>query len=55
MNIASTSCFGYSVLTDEERSLWSILVDIGGGTTDIAIFTDGIIKHTRSYLLQDRI
>ncbi len=36
----------YSVLTDEERSLGVCLVDIGGGTTDIAIFTDGNIKHT---------
>jgi cell division protein FtsA len=36
----------YSVLTDEEKSLGVCLVDIGGGTTDIAIFTDGDIKHT---------
>ena len=37
---------GYSVLTDEERSLGVCLVDIGGGTTDVAIFTEGDIKHT---------
>jgi len=36
----------YSVLTPEEKSLGVCLVDIGGGTTDIAIFTDGDIKHT---------
>ena len=36
----------YSVLTEEEKSLGVCLVDIGGGTTDIAIFTDGDIKHT---------
>ena len=36
----------YSVLTEEERKLGVCLVDIGGGTTDIAIFTDGNIKHT---------
>ena len=36
----------YSVLTNEEKSLGVCLVDIGGGTTDIAIFTDGDIKHT---------
>ncbi|MEO0443755.1 MAG: cell division protein FtsA [Pseudomonadota bacterium] len=36
----------YSVLTDDERELGICLVDIGGGTTDIAIFTDGSIRHT---------
>ena len=36
----------YSVLSEEERSLGVCLVDIGGGTTDVAIFTDGTIKHT---------
>ena len=36
----------YSVLTEEEKALGVCLVDIGGGTTDIAIFTDGDIKHT---------
>ena len=33
-------------MTPEEKSLGVCLVDIGGGTTDIAIFTDGDIKHT---------
>ncbi|HUH37057.1 MAG TPA: cell division protein FtsA, partial [Spongiibacteraceae bacterium] len=36
----------YAVLTDDERELGVCLVDIGGGTTDIAIFTEGAIKHT---------
>jgi len=36
----------YSVLTDDERDLGVCLVDIGGGTTDIAIFTHGAIRHT---------
>ena len=36
----------YSVLTDDERDLGVCLVDIGGGTTDIAVFTDGAIRHT---------
>ena len=35
-----------SVLSDEEREAGVALVDIGGGTTDIAIFHDGIIRHT---------
>ena len=36
----------YSVLSDDEKELGVCLVDIGGGTTDIAIFTDGAIRHT---------
>ena len=35
-----------AVLSDEERDLGVCLVDIGCGTTDIAIFTDGTIKHS---------
>jgi cell division protein FtsA len=35
-----------AVLTDEEKEAGVVLVDIGGGTTDIAIFLDGIIRHT---------
>ena len=35
-----------SVLLDEEKEEGTALVDIGGGTTDIAIFKDGIIRHT---------
>jgi len=36
----------YSVLTDDEKDLGVCLVDIGAGTTDIAVFTDGAIRHT---------
>ena len=36
----------YAVLTEDERQLGVALVDIGGGTSDIAIFTDGSIRHT---------
>jgi cell division protein FtsA len=35
-----------AVLTDDEKELGVCLVDIGGGTTDIAVFTDGAIRHT---------
>lgn len=35
-----------AVLTDDERELGVCLVDIGGGTTDICVFTDGAIRHT---------
>jgi len=35
-----------SVLTEEEKEAGVVLVDIGGGTTDVAIFYDGIIRHT---------
>ncbi len=35
-----------SVLTDDEKELGVCLIDIGGGTTDIAIFVEGAIKHT---------
>ena len=40
--IASAS----AVLSDEEKEAGVALVDIGGGTTDITIFQDGIIRHT---------
>ena len=36
----------YSVLSEDEKELGICLVDIGGGTTDIAIFTDGAIRYT---------
>ncbi|MFO7831581.1 MAG: cell division protein FtsA [Desulfuromonadaceae bacterium] len=35
-----------SVLLPEEKELGVAIVDIGGGTTDLAIFVDGAIKHT---------
>ena len=36
----------YAVLSDDEKDLGVCLVDIGGGTTDIAVFTQGAIRHT---------
>ena len=35
-----------AVLTEDEKELGICLVDTGGGTTDVAVFTDGAIKHT---------
>jgi len=35
-----------AVLTSEEKELGVALVDMGGGTTDIALFHDGAVKHT---------
>jgi cell division protein FtsA len=37
---------GESVLTDEEKELGTALLDLGGGTSDLAIFCDKNIKHT---------
>jgi len=36
----------YAVLDEDEKELGVCMVDIGGGTTDIAVFTDGAIRHT---------
>jgi len=36
----------HGVLTDDEKDLGVCLVDIGGGTTDIAVFVRGAIRHT---------
>ena len=36
----------YAVLSDEEKDLGVALLDLGGGTTDIAVFYDGSIRHT---------
>ncbi len=36
----------YAVLSEDEKELGVCLIDVGGGTTDIAIFTDGAIRHT---------
>ena len=35
-----------AVLSDDERELGVCLLDIGGGTTDLAVFTHGAIRHT---------
>jgi cell division protein FtsA len=37
---------GYAVLSEDEKDLGVCLVDMGGGTTDIAVFTEGSIRHT---------
>jgi cell division protein FtsA len=37
---------GMAVLTDDEKDVGVCLVDMGGGTTDIAVFTQGAIRHT---------
>jgi len=36
----------YAVLTEEEREAGVALIDIGGGTTDLTIFHDGILRHS---------
>lgn len=36
----------YSILDDEEKEAGVVLVDVGGGTTDVAIFQDNTIRHT---------
>jgi cell division protein FtsA len=36
----------YAVLTEDEKELGVCLIDIGGGTADIAVFTQGAIRHT---------
>jgi cell division protein FtsA len=35
-----------SVLTEDEKELGAVLIDIGSGTTDIAIYSEGAIRHT---------
>lgn len=35
-----------AVLTEEEKELGVVMVDLGGGTSDIAIFADGSIRHS---------
>lgn len=36
----------YAVLTEDEKDLGVCLIDVGGGSTDIAVFTGGSIRHT---------
>ncbi|MDR2925024.1 MAG: cell division protein FtsA [Azoarcus sp.] len=36
----------YAVLTEDEKKLGVCMVDIGGGTADLAVFTQGAIRHT---------
>jgi cell division protein FtsA len=35
-----------ALLTNEQKELGALVIDIGGGTTDYAVYSDGIIKHT---------
>jgi cell division protein FtsA len=44
--VLNPSASSHAVLTDDEKDLGVALVDIGAGTTDVAIFTDGAIRHT---------
>jgi cell division protein FtsA len=44
----------YSVLKEDEKELGVILIDIGGGTTDIAMFYEGCIRHTSVVALGGR-
>lgn len=39
----------YSVLTEDEKDLGVCLVDIGGGTTDIAVLINGAIRHSKVF------
>ncbi len=43
-----------AVMTDQETEQGGILLDLGGGTTDIAVFFDGSIRHTASVTLGGR-
>jgi len=44
--IFSALASSYAVLTDDERELGVCVIDIGGGTIDIVIYTDGAIRHS---------
>jgi len=44
--ILNPSASSAAVLTEDEKSLGVALVDIGAGTTDVSIFTDGSVRHT---------
>ena len=37
---------GDAILTEHEREMGAVVIDIGGGTTDLAIFIDGTVWHT---------
>jgi len=46
--VLSSLASGHSILTDNEREMGVVLVDIGDGSTDIAIFIEGAVWHTKS-------
>ncbi len=43
---ASSLASGLAILTEDHKNLGVVLVDIGGGTTDIAIYHEGLLRHT---------
>jgi cell division protein FtsA len=43
---ASPLASGLAILTEDHKNLGVVLVDIGGGTTDIAIYHEGLLRHT---------
>ena len=49
--VLNPSASSAAVLTEDEKDLGVALVDIGAGTTDVAIFTDGAIRHTAVILI----
>ena len=44
--VLNPSASSAAVLTEDEKSLGVAMVDIGAGTTDVSIFTDGSVRHT---------
>ncbi|RZT94951.1 cell division protein FtsA [Rivibacter subsaxonicus] len=44
--VLNPSASSHAVLTEDEKHLGVALVDIGAGTTDVQIFTDGSVRHT---------
>lgn len=46
--ILSSLASSAAVLTDDEKELGVCMVDIGGGTTDLAVYSQGAIRHTAS-------
>jgi cell division protein FtsA len=44
--VLNPSASSHAVLTADEKSLGVALVDIGAGTTDVSIYTDGSVRHT---------
>ena len=45
----------HSVLTEDQKKLGVCLIDIGGGTSDVAIFSDGAISHTVNVQSQENM
>ncbi len=46
MLVLNASASSHAVLTDDEKDLGVALVDIGAGTTEVQIYTDGSVRHT---------